>query len=174
MSTTSNPITPARFAAALPALPLSALHAKAAELRNALSHLASSNAQLADFAAAGDADCADALRENGEVARRMEERIALLRAEVQARGMPWPEDEDEEAVNGKVVNGDGNGVREDNEGAQGAQRDEGVVGGGGGGAGGGQEDERRGGERRGLSDEELQLRLRERLGEPDEDEGVHL
>ncbi|KAI9686075.1 MAG: hypothetical protein M1822_004058 [Bathelium mastoideum] len=170
MSTTTNPITPARFAAALPALPLSALHAKAAELRNALSHLASSNAQLADFAAAGDADCADALRENEEVARRMEERIALLRAEVQARGMLWPEDEDEEALNGKVVNGNGNGVREDNEGTQGAQRDEGTVGGG----EGGQEDERRGGESRGLSDEELQRRLRERLGEPDEDEGVHL
>lgn len=53
MSSNSQPITPARFAAALPSLPLSNLHAKAAEIHNSLAHLQSSNAQLAPFAIPG-------------------------------------------------------------------------------------------------------------------------
>lgn len=53
MSSESQPIAPARFAAALPSLPLSNLHAKAAELHNSIAHLQSSNAQLAPFAIPG-------------------------------------------------------------------------------------------------------------------------
>lgn len=140
---TNTPITPARFAAALPALPLSALHAKAAELQNAIAHLRSSNVQLREFADGGDAECADAMRENEEVIARMQERIALVRQEVEGRGMRWADGEVEDRVeeNG-VVEMNGAGARE---------------------------------ERPGLSDEELERRLRERLGDgEDEEDGVHL
>lgn len=99
------PITPARFAAALKDLPLASLHLKVLELRNALLHLAHSNAQLRPFAdgtettldlAPGtpDPDCADAIRENDAVMARMRARIELVKAEVVARGVSWREFED--------------------------------------------------------------------------------
>lgn len=101
MSAESLPITPSAFAAALPALSLASLHLKTLELRNALAHLAYSNAQLQPFAngTAGetalnpqpDPDCADAIRENEVVMARMRERILLVRAEVEARGVSWRE-----------------------------------------------------------------------------------
>lgn len=93
MSSESLPITPARFAAALEDLPLASLHLKAAELRNSISHLQYSNEQLMPFSTAGDLDCSEAILENAEVIKRMEERIGLLKAEVEGRGMPWVEDE---------------------------------------------------------------------------------
>lgn len=92
------PITPTRFAAALEDLPLASLHLKTLELRNSLAHLAYSNAQLRPFAdgtepaAAGpDPDCADAIRENELVMARVRERILLVRAEVEGRGLSWRE-----------------------------------------------------------------------------------
>jgi hypothetical protein len=39
----------------------------------------------------GDADCADAIRENEQVIERMQERIRLVRAEVERRGLSWSE-----------------------------------------------------------------------------------
>jgi hypothetical protein len=90
MSATATPISPARFAAALQDLPISSIYAKAAELTNAITHLRASNTQLAAFAASGDADCAEAMRENEDVIARMEERIQLCRAEVEGnRGLVW-------------------------------------------------------------------------------------
>lgn len=103
MSATATPIPPARFAAALRDLPLSSLHAKAAELRNSIAHLLSSNEELKPFAAAGDKDCAEAITENEEVIRRMEERISLLRIEVEGRGMKWVEEGGEKETEGAVV-----------------------------------------------------------------------
>lgn len=96
------PITPARFAAALKDLPLASLHLKVLELRNALLHLAHSNAQLRPFAdgtetsldlAPGtpDPDCVDAIRENTAVMARMRARIELVKAEVVGRGVSWRE-----------------------------------------------------------------------------------
>lgn len=119
-SAASLPITPARFAAALGDLPLGSLHLKALELRNSLAHLAYSNAQLRPFAegtaatldssssnnnnstggegeelqpqqARPDPDCVDAIRENELVMARMRERLLLLRAEVERRGLSWRE-----------------------------------------------------------------------------------
>ncbi|SPQ18847.1 34627e8b-f2c2-4524-abe1-f4479ed8da0a [Thermothielavioides terrestris] len=38
-----------------------------------------------------DPDCAEAIRENEEVIARMQERIRLVRAEVESRGLSWAE-----------------------------------------------------------------------------------
>jgi hypothetical protein len=108
-SSDALPITPSRFATALPDLPVSALHLKVLELRNSIAHLDYSNEQLRPFAegtatttttttateaaaqTGGDADCADAIRENEQVIGRMQERIRLVRAEVERRGLSWAE-----------------------------------------------------------------------------------
>lgn len=120
MSTQSTPIDPLRFAEALEALPLDALHAKAAELQNSIGHLRSSNDQMLPFADEGDQDCKEAMFENLGVIGRMNERVGLIKAEVERRGMPWPSEERQaesgvgseagEAIvagRGEMVNGDG-------------------------------------------------------------------
>ncbi|KAI4164647.1 MAG: hypothetical protein LQ342_001621 [Letrouitia transgressa] len=93
MSAASAPITLHRFAEAIADLPLGNLHAKAAELRNSITHLESSNEQLRQYAAEGDRDCADAVRENQEVIQSMGRRIEYLRREVETRGFRWEENE---------------------------------------------------------------------------------
>lgn len=108
---TDAPISPARFAAALKDLSLSMLHLKVLELRNSIAHLDYSNEQLRPFADGTeptlsstsspprpDQDCIDAIRENEEVIRRMQERIALVRAEVEERGCSWTEFQSKEEV----------------------------------------------------------------------------
>jgi hypothetical protein len=92
-----NPISPARFAAALQDLPLSSLALKVAELRNSIAHLDYSNEQLKPFAQPtspqeqADADCVEAIHENEIVIKRMEERIQLVKTEVERRGASWRE-----------------------------------------------------------------------------------
>jgi len=105
MSSETLPISPARFAAALKDLPLSTLHLKAAELRNSIAHLDYSNEQLKPFAdgsepgsSGPDPDCVEAIRENEVVIKRMEERIQLLRTEVEGRGSSWLEFQSAEEV----------------------------------------------------------------------------
>ncbi|KAF3344927.1 D-arabinitol 2-dehydrogenase [ribulose-forming] [Verticillium dahliae VDG2] len=90
----TSPISPARFAAALPPLSLPTLHLKVLEIRNSIAHLRTSNIELLPYAlgtepagGAPDPDCADAIRENEAVILRMDERIALIRAEVEDRGV---------------------------------------------------------------------------------------
>ena len=128
-----HPITTSAFATALTALPLSSLHAKAAELRNSLHHLRSSNAQLRTFLAeqgsprgvggsgVGNeqeedmAVYADAIIENEALMARLVVRIGLLRREVvEVRGMAWvsgdgDEDEDSHGHGYGVRDGDVNG-----------------------------------------------------------------
>lgn len=114
------PIAPARFAAALVDLSLPTLHLKLLEIRNSISHLRTSNIQLLPFAlgtetaigaAPGepDPDCADAIRENEAVIARMQDRIALIRSEVEGRGTSWREfeapDDDAPAAEGTTANG---------------------------------------------------------------------
>lgn len=91
MSSDATPIKPERFAKAIKELPLANLHLKATEIRNSISHLVSSNQQLQPFADEGDADCADAIEDNLLVIQRMEERIVLLKGEVEGRGFKWAE-----------------------------------------------------------------------------------
>ncbi|KAI9820014.1 MAG: hypothetical protein M1827_006585 [Pycnora praestabilis] len=164
MSSTAAPISPEAFAIAIQDLPLSNLHNKAAEIRNSIAHLRSSNLQLQAFADEGDQDCLDAIRENEEVVGRMGERIALLRHEVESRGYRWSEMEvEDKAGNEEVANGivEGtNGIDSEVNGSAVAARAPGTQTGNG---------ERRGGR---LTDEEIAQRLRDMMGE-DED-GVHL
>ncbi|GKU00135.1 hypothetical protein FLAG1_07529 [Fusarium langsethiae] len=125
-SADTRPIAPERFAAALKDLSIGMLHLKVLEIRNSIAHLQYSNDQLKPFAdgiettpsgeaSAPDQDCIDAIRENEVVIDRMAERIALIRVEVEERGLNWTEfqnrDEtasknDEDAAAAAVVNGD--------------------------------------------------------------------
>lgn len=91
MSHTAQPITASSFALALDGLPLETLHAKAAELRNSIRHMEASNEHLQAFAARGDQDCVEALGENRQTMGRMEERIGMIKVEVQRRGFLWDE-----------------------------------------------------------------------------------
>ena len=106
MSAESQPISPARFAEALHDLPASSLALKVLELRNSIAHLDYSNAELKPYAdgtasAVGeeqgqaqgtpDQDCVDAIRENEAVIERMQQRIEMIRAEVEGRGFSWRE-----------------------------------------------------------------------------------
>lgn len=108
MSAESQPITPARFAAALPDLTVESLHAKAAEIRNSIAHLKSSNEQLREFAMEGDKDCYEAMVENEEVIERMEHRIEMLKAEVEGRGLRWIEEHEKPKENGAEEGEDAN------------------------------------------------------------------
>ncbi|MCJ1273608.1 hypothetical protein MMC21_001401 [Puttea exsequens] len=105
MSANSTPIPPQRFAEAIKELPHPNLHFKAAEIRNSISHLEFSNQQLQGFANGGDRDCAEAIQENVVVIQRMEERLRLLKAEVEGRGFRWGEDEMEAGRGAPNVNG---------------------------------------------------------------------
>ncbi|KAL1633698.1 hypothetical protein SLS58_011000 [Diplodia intermedia] len=106
MSAEALPITPAAFADAIKELTVPSLHAKAAELRNSIYHLRRSNLQLQPFADDGDGDCAEAIRENEEVMARMEDRIELLKLEVEVnRGMLWVDDAKADASK-EHINGD--------------------------------------------------------------------
>lgn len=112
MSADTRPIAAGQFAAALKDLSVGMLHLKVLEIRNSIAHLQYSNDQLRPFAegistpvttstdpasattpaASGpDQDCVEAIAENEQVIERMAERIALVRAEVEERGLSWTE-----------------------------------------------------------------------------------
>lgn len=119
MSATSNPITPTDFADALTSLPLGSLYAKGAEIQNSISHLQRSNYELQTYineTPGGDKDCEDAVKENEVVIERMNERIELLKVEVEGRGHSWVggEEEGEEAGNNNTTS-EMNGTREAND-----------------------------------------------------------
>ncbi|KAH8837492.1 hypothetical protein MCOR27_005522 [Pyricularia oryzae] len=109
MSSETLPISPARFAEAIKELSLAGLHLKVLEIRNSIAHLDYSNEQLRPFAegkepvhggdgtAQPDQDCIDAIKENEGVIERMQERIRLVRVEVEEnRGCSWTEFESAE------------------------------------------------------------------------------
>ncbi|KAI1185936.1 hypothetical protein F5B17DRAFT_405838 [Nemania serpens] len=107
MSSETQPISSARFVEALKDLPSSSLALKVLELRNSIAHLDYSNAELKPFAEGTkptldqqgntgeigqpDQDCKDAIAENEAVIARMQDRIELIRAEVEGRGLSWRE-----------------------------------------------------------------------------------
>ena len=165
MSASTIPISSARFAAALPDLPLSSLHTKAAEIRNSIAHLKMSNDELQSYAASGDRECSEAFCENVEVINRMEERLVVLKKEVEGRGYRWDEHEnhdnaDTESNDDKAMANGGPDTRLNGDGDQ---ADEVAV----------RSAERTGGR---LNDEELARLLQQRLdedNEPDAD-GIHL
>lgn len=163
MSAAATPIPPHRFAEAITELPLVNLHFKAAELRNSIHHLHSSNQQLKPFVDDGDQDCADAVHENESVIARMEERRRLLKTEVERRGFKWSDDEAIERVNEDL---EMNGARGSESTTAPRSMHSGAA-----------NMERQSGGRSGelLNDEELARRLSERReDEGFEDDGVHL
>ncbi|KAI8719059.1 hypothetical protein NCS52_00686300 [Fusarium sp. LHS14.1] len=122
-SADTRPIAPERFAAALKDLSVGMLHLKVLEIRNSIAHLEYSNDQLKPFAegtatalsdstpAAAqepDQDCIDAIKENEVVIDRMAERIALIRAEVEERGMSWTEFQSRDEI---ASRGEGDGEK---------------------------------------------------------------
>lgn len=183
MSANTDPITPARFAAALKELSIGSLHAKAAEIQNSINHLKSSNVEIAKYLREqppeqrADPDLMDAISENEEVVQRMEGRIGMIRLEVEKRGMPWPNDEEEASIvkgNG-IVNGDlrpesnlGQDRITQGEGAQAGTSETRAT------STSAQSGPSQPSGR--LTDEELARQLRERMGDPDEDGegGLHL
>ena len=129
-SADTTPISPARFAVALKSLSIEMLHLKVLEIRNSIAHLQYSNDQLKPFAeppaaaaaqseedgapaAEPDADCVEAIKENEGVIDRMAERIALIKLEVEERGVSWTEFQSKEEADAQrgentETNGDGN------------------------------------------------------------------
>lgn len=122
MSSEAQPITASRFSAALKDLSISSLHAKVAELRNSIAHLQVSNAQLEEFVRQeNDKDCYEALTENKDVMKRMEERIELVRIEiVENRGMLFEPEEAKKDVRatGTTANTSHNGDTRDVDGTR--------------------------------------------------------
>jgi hypothetical protein len=124
MSSTALPISLPRFAAALSDLPISSLHAKIDELHNAITHLEKSNKELEEYAIAqDDKDCYEALVENRDVVKSMQERIALVEREiVEVRGLPLQAVGSATATmvtrdEGREVDGDGDMERTETRGA---------------------------------------------------------
>lgn len=113
----------------------------------------------------------EAIRENEVVIARHEERIELLRREVVGRGFRWDGLEGGKEEGEGVLNGDGEGDV-DVEMGEGAGVD---AGGGEVSRGvGGVSEEMTNGRGGRLGDEELARRLRERMEEDGDEDGVHL
>jgi hypothetical protein len=125
MSAEARPISDAQFRQAIEDLPLENLYTKAAEIENSITHLRYSNKQLQEYSDSikndatldgetkeevGDRECLEAINENDVVIRRQEERVALLREEVERRGGRWHgggEGEGEGESRGEQRNGGG-------------------------------------------------------------------
>jgi hypothetical protein len=153
MAAVGHSITSEAFALAIKDLPLENIYTKAAELQNSITHLLTSNVQMQPFAEEGDVVCRDAIRENDEVIKRMEERIGLCRSEVESRGQVWMggHTTNTEGSAGDVVPNGVNGHAQEANGEQPRQSS-------------GR-----------LNDAELRRQLEAQLGaDDDEDEGVHL
>ncbi|KAI1488605.1 hypothetical protein F5X96DRAFT_644614 [Biscogniauxia mediterranea] len=198
MSSETQPINPARFAEAIKELPASSLALKVLELRNSIAHLDYSNAELKPYAEGRistleqqegstaqpvepDQDCVDAIAENEAVIARMQERIELIRAEVEGRGLNWREFQGKAEQEASATAADNNINTEDSSAATTGNL---TTGENGNGVGAETQHEawRDGtfqtGTLRGLSDEELLRQLHNRMPtEDDEDDaegGMHL
>jgi hypothetical protein len=162
MSADSTPISAQQFALAIQDLPIENIYSKAHEIRNSISHLERSNQQLQAYIDSiktdaslpeatrqeGDKDCSDAIHENAVVIKRQQERMELLKQEVERRGARWHERDNGAKVNGSPEESAPNGE------APATSR----------GTGGR------------LTDEELRRQMMERIVEDhnNEDEGMHL
>lgn len=117
MSAGSQPISLTAFAEAITELPLGSLHAEAAKLQNDINKLLESNealeAEKAVETEEGVKFLDEVIVENEGVVKSKEERIGLLKAEVEKRGQVWIDpgknDEEEQAP---VLNGTGHDAAE--------------------------------------------------------------
>ena len=164
MSSEARPISPNSFSQAIEDLPAENLYSKAFEINNSIAHLERSNQALQEYSdsikndgtlapdvrAGGDKDCLDAIRDNEVVIERQQERVRLIKAEVERRGQRWHEAEPKGPT--KVTNGHVNGSGEENSTPSAPTAPV------------------------RLSDEELRRRMQERLAQDNdgEDQGMHL
>lgn len=101
MSSESLPINPSAFAEAIKDLPLSAVYSKVAELRNSIAHLHRSNSELRLFLTESQdpeeekKELEGYVIENEGVIASMNERVQLLKTELENRGQPWVEEDKE-------------------------------------------------------------------------------
>ncbi|KAM0111430.1 hypothetical protein ACP6JB_002992 [Aspergillus fumigatus] len=120
MSEEAQPITLEAFAEAIRELPLSAVYAKVSEIRNSIAHLRRSNSELKAFI---DETCESEsdkrelegyIAENEGVIATMNDRIGLLKTEIESRGERWIEEEieanikvdgDEVSTSQPIING---------------------------------------------------------------------
>ena len=130
MSAESQPISPTAFAEAITELPLESLHAEAAKLSNDINKLVESNTALEAEKVVENEEGVqfldEVIAENEGVIRSKEERIELLKVEVEKRGQVWIDPRKKGEINteeegGPVVNRTGTGDV-----GAGEQRDEGV------------------------------------------------
>lgn len=108
MSVETHAIDSEAFAEAIADLPLSAVYSKVSELRNSISHLHRSNEELRLFLAESQdseeekKELEGYVLENEEVVMSMNERISLLKVEVERRGQTWMEEKGEKELNGEA------------------------------------------------------------------------
>ncbi|KAJ6103145.1 hypothetical protein N7486_005572 [Penicillium sp. IBT 16267x] len=108
MSVVTRAINPDAFAEAIADLPLGAVYSKVSELRNSIAHLRRSNDELRLFLAESQdseeekKELEGYVLENEGVITSMNERISLLKVEVERRGQTWIEEKGEE----KDLNGE--------------------------------------------------------------------
>jgi hypothetical protein len=116
MSASNQPISLTAFAEAITELPLESLHAEAAKLHNDINKLLESNAALEAEKAVeteeGIKFLDEVIAENEGVVKSKEERIALLKVEVENRGQVWIEpgkkdEKDQDEGQPPIVNGSG-------------------------------------------------------------------
>lgn len=107
MSTQTRTINLEAFAEAIKELPLSTVYSKVSELRNSIAHLHRSNAELRLFLEESrdpedeKKELEGYVTENEGVITSMNERIALLKTELENRGQPWDEVEDDQDKDGE-------------------------------------------------------------------------
>ncbi|KAJ6006450.1 hypothetical protein N7451_004394 [Penicillium sp. IBT 35674x] len=108
MSVETHAINPEAFAEAIADLPLSAVYSKVSELRNSIAHLHRSNEELRLFLAESKdseeekKELEGYVLENEGVVTSMNERISLLKVEVERRGQTWIEEKGEKDLNGEA------------------------------------------------------------------------
>lgn len=127
MSSGSITINPTAFAEAIQELPLSAVYSKVAELRNSIAHLHRSNTELRLFLSESEdpeeekKELEGYVTENEGVIASMNQRVELLKTELENRGQPWVEvdvekgenDNDngqEQTADGSMANGNAHGT----------------------------------------------------------------
>ncbi|KAJ5939438.1 hypothetical protein N7466_002572 [Penicillium verhagenii] len=98
MAAQTTSINPTDFAEAIAELPLSAVYSKVSELRNSIAHLHRSNEEMRFFLAESQETEEDKkelegyVLENEGVVTSMNERLSLLKVEVERRGQTWIEE----------------------------------------------------------------------------------
>jgi hypothetical protein len=156
MSSETRPISSSQFALAIHDLPLDTLYSKAAEIQNSIAHLQRSNKQLQEYSDSinNDQSLAGEVKEqvgDRECLEAIRENEVVINRQKERVGLLREEVEARGEI-WHMVSGDGIGGSALN---------------GAGGPGGA-------GPRPRLTDDELRRQMAERMGDDEDDEGIHL